>query len=198
MDSWRSKPKLLAENLTNLAIFPNVWPEVELVSVNIYFQGWLFPLLQLPGDGRSYACVNDALVAPLPYGNITLHSTSPFDDPLNLPPTCPLRLTSWKVIIAIFHRMREIASSAAKKDTVLREVYLEFDHEIDEDTLAILCTALVTGWDALCICKRKRNENTMTVLDSTARMHFVKGLRVFNTSTYLYLWLATIEALSTR
>lgn len=41
--------------------------------------------------------------------------------------------------------MREIASSAAKKDTVLREVYLEFDHEIDEDTLAILCTALVTG-----------------------------------------------------
>jgi hypothetical protein len=41
--------------------------------------------------------------------------------------------------------MREIASSAAMKDTVFAEVYLEVDHEIHEGILAILCTALVTG-----------------------------------------------------
>ncbi|KAF4448357.1 hypothetical protein F53441_8232 [Fusarium austroafricanum] len=185
---WEKLPKeyrsqLSAKTLKDLSAFPDDWPEVEFIPLNVYSEDWQFPILQQPTDGKAYTSINGALVAPLSRGNITLQSNSTSDAPL-INPNFLADKGDQEVAIALFRRLREVAKSAPLKNTVLKEVYPGEEHKTDEQILAVLRETLMTVWHAACTCKMGKKNDTMAVIDSKARVYGVKGLRVVDASSF--------------
>ncbi|KAG4255844.1 hypothetical protein FPRO03_04792 [Fusarium proliferatum] len=166
---WEKAPekyrsKFSNETLRDLATFPDDWPEMEIIPLNVYSEDWSFPILQQPTDGKKYTSLNGALVAPLSRGNITLRTNSTTDAPLINP--------------------NFLTKKADQEDTVLKEVYPGEEHESDEQILAVLRDTLMTVWHAACTCKMGKKDDDMAVLDSKARVYGVKGLRVVDASAF--------------
>lgn len=180
-EKYRSK--FSNSTLKDLKAFPEDWPEVEFIPLNVYSEDWSFPILQQPTDGKKYTSINGALVAPLSRGNITLQSNSTSDAPL-INPNFLADKGDQEVAIALFRRLREVAKSGPLKDTVLKEVYPGEEHESDEQILAVLRDTLMTVWHAACTCKMGKKEDKMAVLDSKARVYGVQGLRVVDASSF--------------
>ncbi|SCN92979.1 unnamed protein product [Fusarium fujikuroi] len=185
---WEKAPekyrsKFSNETLRDLATFPDDWPEMEIIPLNVYSEDWSFPILQQPTDGKKYTSLNGALVAPLSRGNITLRTNSTTDAPL-INPNFLTKKADQEVAVALFRRLREIAKSTPLKDTVLKEVYPGEEHESDEQILAVLRDTLMTVWHAACTCKMGKKDDDMAVLDSKARVYGVKGLRVVDASAF--------------
>ncbi|KAF4341977.1 choline dehydrogenase [Fusarium beomiforme] len=185
---WEKTPekyrsKFSAETLKDLETFPDDWPEMEIIPINVYSEDWQFPILQQPTDGKKYTTINGALVAPLSRGNITLRTNSTSDAPL-INPNFLTSKTDQEVAVALFRRIREIAKSPPMKDTVLKEVYPGEKHETDEQILAVLRDTAMTVWHAACTCKMGKKDDKMAVLDSKARVYGVKGLRVVDASAF--------------
>ncbi|KAF5640162.1 choline dehydrogenase [Fusarium sp. NRRL 25303] len=185
---WEKAPekyrsKFSNETLRDLATFPDDWPEMEIIPLNVYSEDWSFPILQQPTDGKKYTSLNGALVAPLSRGNITLRTNSTTDAPL-INPNFLTKKADQEVAVALFRRLREIAKSTPLKDTVLKEVYPGEEYESDEQILAVLRDTLMTVWHAACTCKMGKKDDDMAVLDSKARVYGVKGLRVVDASAF--------------
>ncbi|GKU08449.1 unnamed protein product, partial [Fusarium langsethiae] len=185
---WEKVPEKYRSKFSNTTLkdleeFPEDWPEVEFIPLNVYSEDWQFPILQQPTDGKKYTSLNGALVAPLSRGNITLQSNSTSDAPL-INPNFLGDKGDQEVAIALFRRLREVAKSGPLKDTVLKEVYPGEEHESDEQILAVLRDTLMTVWHAACTCKMGKKEDKMAVLDSKARVYGVQGLRVVDASSF--------------
>lgn len=188
---WEKVPKKYRSKFSKTTLraledFPEDWPEVEFIPLNVYSEDWSFPIIQQPTDGKKYTSINGALVAPLSRGNITLQSNSTFDAPL-INPNFLSHRGDQEVAIALFRRLREVAKSGPMKDTVLKEVYPGEEHESDEQILAVLRDTLMTVWHAASTCKMGKKEDKMAVLDSKARVYGVEGLRVVDASSFPFL-----------
>ncbi|KAH8664480.1 hypothetical protein BX600DRAFT_541008 [Xylariales sp. PMI_506] len=186
---WEKLPESYRANWTAatraaLAQFPDDWPEVEHISGNGYIGDFRFPALQQPLDGKQYATILGAMVAPLSRGNVTIASASTLD----LPRVSPNWLTDpadQEVAIAWYRRMREVWATDALSEIVIgAEYWPGADVSTDEDILAVIRDSLMTVWHAAGTCKMGMENDTTAVIDSSARVFGVQGLRVVDASSF--------------
>ncbi|KAH8658320.1 hypothetical protein BX600DRAFT_439488 [Xylariales sp. PMI_506] len=171
------------ETVTALNQFPADWPEVEFIPLNGYSTDWRFPLLQQPTDGKKYASLMGALVAPLSRGNVTIRSNSTTDLPV-VDPNFLGDKGDQEVAIAMYRRLRELAGTDVLSGVISSEAYPGADKQSDEDILAALREGLMTVWHAACTCKMGKASDALAVLDSEARVYGVEGLRVVDASAF--------------
>jgi choline dehydrogenase-like flavoprotein len=76
---WEKLPnkyrtKFSPETEKALAQFPDDLPEVEYLGANGFLGNFEWPILQQPIDGKQYATMLGAMVAPISRGNVTISS----------------------------------------------------------------------------------------------------------------------------
>lgn len=173
-----------ASTLEALSAFPADWPEVEHISGNGFIGDFQFPVLQQPLDGKQYATILGAMVAPLSRGTVTLKSS----DPLIKPAINPNWLThpaDQEVAIAWYRRMRQIWALPELQEYIEVpgvEYFPGLEHESDEEILAVIRKSLMTVWHASGTCKMGKEDDEMAVVDTKARVRGVAGLRVVDSS----------------
>ncbi|KJZ74347.1 hypothetical protein HIM_06353 [Hirsutella minnesotensis 3608] len=188
---WEKLPEQYRRNFTpetqeQLAGFPNDWPEVEFISGNGYLKDFQWPVAQQLEvlDGKNYATLLGAMVAPLSRGNVTIRSASSLVQPV-INPNWLTAKADQEVAIAWFRRMREVWNTQALQSISQgEEKYPGREIETDEDILAYVQKSFMTVWHPACTCKMGKREDKMAVVDHEARVFGVQGLRVVDASAF--------------
>ncbi|KAK6833514.1 hypothetical protein PG987_008208 [Apiospora arundinis] len=167
--------------------FPDDWPEVEHISGNGFIGDFAFPALQQPLDGRQYATILGAMVAPLSRGNVTLRSGRTTDLPL-VNPNWLTAKADQEVAVAWYRRMREVWDTEELRSIRVggneTEYWPGLDKSSDAEILDVVRDSLMTVWHAAGTCKMGRPEDEMAVIDSRARVFGVEALRVVDASSF--------------
>ncbi|RCI16899.1 hypothetical protein L249_2724 [Ophiocordyceps polyrhachis-furcata BCC 54312] len=179
----RYRTRFSPETVRELDGFPPDWPEVEYLSGDGYIGDFYSVLNNQPMDGRMYATILGALVAPLSRGNITIRSASALDPPVIFP--------NWlehpadkEVAIAWFRRMRDVWTSPGLGFmTYGPEYYPGPQVQTDQQILDAVRKSLMTVWHPACTCKMGRRGDRTAVVDSQARVFGVSALRVVDASS---------------
>lgn len=173
-----------AETRNSMSQFPADWPEVEHISGNGYIGNFRFPALQQPLDGKQYATILGAMVAPVSRGNVTIKSS----DTAILPSINPNWLTAkadQEVAVSWWRRMREVWNTDVVQEIVIGEEYWPgLEQDTDEEILAVIKDALMTVWHAAGTCKMGKEGDDMAVIDNEAKVFGVQGLRVVDASSF--------------
>ncbi|RAL09381.1 GMC family oxidoreductase [Aspergillus homomorphus CBS 101889] len=187
--AWENLPEHYLANLSSatreeLSKFPTDWPQAEYISFNAHVGAYNNLAQDQPRDGRQYASIFGALVAPTSRGNVTLVSNSTDDLPV-VNPNWLTSQTDTEVALAIFKRTREIwASGPLQSITTGPEYYPGANVTTDEQILDAIRNSVITVWHAACTCKMGLREDPMAVVDSEARVFGVQGLRVVDASAF--------------
>ncbi|KAF5125123.1 Dehydrogenase patE [Metarhizium anisopliae] len=184
-----------------LGWFSDDWPEVEFLGGNGHI-GTFGSLLKQPFDGKQYATLLGALVAPLSRGNVTISSTSVRDQPV-INPNWLTAKGDQEVAVALLKRLREVwATPELQSISNGPEYYPGEKVKTDEEILNTVRDSLMTVWHPACTCKMGKKEDPMAVVDNLARVHGVQGLRVVDASAFPILPpghpMATIYALAEK
>lgn len=206
MVGWEKLPEQLrggfsGDTKQKLDWFSDDWPEVEYLGGNGYI-GTFSSLLAQPTDGRQYASLLGALVAPLSRGNITISSTSIRDQPV-INPNWLTDKGDQEVAVALMKRMREVwATPDLQSISDGPEYYPGEKVKTDEELLDNVRQSLMTVWHPSCTCKMGKKDDPMAVVDSSARVYGVQGLRVVDASAFPFLPpghpMATVYALAEK
>ncbi|BCR91285.1 GMC family oxidoreductase [Aspergillus chevalieri] len=181
-DPYRSK--LSNASITALANFPPDWPELEYLPVAAFNGDNQVKQPADPLDGHNYATLNIALVAPLSRGTVSLSgpdmTTPPLVDPnwLSHPADMDLAVQSFK-------RTREIWSILSKMgiaDPV--EYYPGANVTSDAQIREFVKESMRPVFHAACTCKMGKKGDGMAVVDSSARVYGVQGVRVVDASSF--------------
>ncbi|OAA53083.1 choline dehydrogenase [Cordyceps fumosorosea ARSEF 2679] len=207
MVGWEKLPAQLrgnfsAETKQKLDWFSEDWPEVEFLGGNGYIGTFGSLLTQQPTDGRQYATLLGALVAPLSRGNVTIASTSVRDQPV-INPNWLTDEGDQQVAVALMKRLRQVwATPELQSISDGDEYFPGEDVQTDEALLEVVRQSLMTVWHPSCTCKMGKKEDKMAVVDSSARVFGVQGLRVVDASAFPILPpghpMATIYALAEK
>ncbi|KAH9985375.1 hypothetical protein F4779DRAFT_612133 [Xylariaceae sp. FL0662B] len=166
-----------------LSQFPDDWPEVEHIGANAYIGQFNFPALEQPLDGKQYATILGALVAPLSRGNVTIASASAHDLPL-VNPNFLAEKADQEVAVAFYRRMREVWQTDALQQIVVDDEYWPgADKDTDEEILEVVRDSLMTVWHAAGTCMMGKQGDPKAVIDSKARVFGVEGVRVVDASS---------------
>ena len=187
---WEKVPQKYRNNFTEATIealswFADDWPELELISGNGYIGDFGYPVLQQPLDGKQYATILGAMVAPLSRGNVTISSA----DATAAPKINPNWLTDpadQEVAIAFYRRMREVWDTPELRSIRVGqdEAYPGLDEATDEQILEVVRSSLMTVWHAAGTCKMGQSSDSMAVVDSLARVYGIENLRVVDASIF--------------
>ena len=170
-----------------LSIFPEDWPELEWLPVSGYSGYNRNYQTADPVDGFNYASMATALVAPLSRGNISINSTSMKDAPL-INPNWFTHPADIELAIAGFKRQRQIWSVLAARNLTIGEEQLPGPTvQTDAQILQYIRESLITVFHASATCKMGMGNDTMAVIDSSARVYGTKGLRVVDASSFPFL-----------
>jgi choline dehydrogenase len=174
-----------AETQKALAAFPDDWPEVEHISGNGYIGDFRFPALQQPLNGKQYATILGAMVAPVSRGNVTIKSA----DTSVLPVVNPNWLSAkadQEVAVSWYRRMREVWATDVVQSIVIGggEYWPGLDVDSDEEILAVIQDSLMTVWHAAGTCKMGKQGDSMAVIDNEARVFGTRNLRVVDASSF--------------
>ncbi|KAG9253032.1 uncharacterized protein F5Z01DRAFT_624520 [Emericellopsis atlantica] len=187
---WEKLPEKYRKDFSEatreaLSWFADDWPEVEHISGNGWIGDFAFPVLQQPLDGKQYATNLGAMVAPLSRGNVTLKSNSPLAPP-SINPNWLTHPGDQEVAIAWYRRMREVWDTPELRSIRVgdKEDYPGLENQTDEEILNVVRSSLMTVWHAACTCKMGKEEDSMAVIDSKARVFGVEGLRVVDASAF--------------
>lgn len=184
---WEKLPKeyrtkFSSETEKELAKFPSDWPEVEHLSVNGYISDFNFPVLQQPLDNKQYASITGAMVAPVSRGNVTITSASALVKP-EINPNWLTAKADQEVAIAWYRRMRDVFQTPKLNPIIDGQEAWPGKHiQTDEEILELIRNSLMTVWHAACTCKMGKKADPMAVVDSSARVFGVRGLRVVDAS----------------
>lgn len=163
--------------------FPNDWPEVEFLAIN-GFVGTFATSLAQPLDGKQYATIVGALVAPLSRGNVTIRSTSVRDQPV-INPNWLTDKADQDVAIALVKRIRDVwRTPELQSITNGPEAFPGMNVQTDDEILDYVRKTLMTIWHPSCTCKMGKKNDRMAVVDNLARVHGVHGLRVVDASAF--------------
>jgi choline dehydrogenase-like flavoprotein len=126
---WEKLPQKYHDTFSNetnaaLAQFPSDWAEVEYISANGYLGTFEFPILQQPLDGKQYASILGAMVAPISRGNVTISSADTSDLPL-INPNYLGEKADQEVAVAWYRRMREVFATDALKPVIIGKEFCE-------------------------------------------------------------------------
>ncbi|WYZ35458.1 hypothetical protein EsH8_X_000105 [Colletotrichum jinshuiense] len=171
-----------------LLAFPKDWPHIEYLPAAGHIGPFNIPWLDQPKDGKMYASIIAALAAPLSRGNVSLASSSPSDQPL-VNPNWLTHPVDVEVAVAMYKRIREIFNTEAVRS--IRASGFEYwpgSHvETDEQILANIRTSVMSVLHASCTARMGRRDDPMAVIDSSARVIGVEGLRVVDASSLALL-----------
>ena len=162
------------------------WPDVEYLELDAYFGDQVLPA---PAEtvGNNFVALLPGLTAPFSRGNVTIVS----NDTAVLPVVSPNWLTDprdQEVLLAAFRRMRQVWASKALQEVITGpEVYPGANVTSDSDLLAAIQRSAQTIWHASATNKMGMVNDSMTVVDSHARVVGVQGLRVVDASAFPFL-----------
>ncbi len=162
------------------------WPDVEYLELDAYFGDQVLPP---PAEtvGNNFVALLPGLTAPFSRGNVTIVS----NDTSVLPVVSPNWLTDprdQEVLLAAFRRMRQVWASNATQGVVTGpEAYPGANVTSDSDLLAAIQRSAQTIWHASATNKMGMVNDSMTVVDSHARVVGVQGLRVVDASAFPFL-----------
>ncbi|KAG8664539.1 uncharacterized protein FPOAC1_013320 [Fusarium poae] len=189
---WEKLPKkyrtkFSPETEKALAQFPDDWPEVEYLGANGFLGNFEWPIIQQPLDGKQYATMLGAMVAPVSRGNVTISSTSGLDKPV-INPNWLTAKADQEAAIAWFRRMRDVWETKELKSIAIGSEYWPGKEvQTDEEVLDMVRDSLMTVWHAACTCKMGKRETETAVVDNLARVFGVEGLRVVDASSMALL-----------
>ncbi|PWY92716.1 GMC oxidoreductase [Aspergillus heteromorphus CBS 117.55] len=172
--------RLSNDSLAALATLPGDWPET------IYTADGFNP----PGnnsDGYIYATISFSIIAPFSRGSISLAgpdmTTPPIIDPQWLADP-----TDMELMIATFRRSRLIWQELVQLGVAHPEEYSPgINVTTDEQIREFLQRTLTTLSHASSTCKMGQQGDPLAVLDSSARVYGVRGLRVVDASSFPFL-----------
>ena len=189
---WEKLPEPYRQNLSvstqaALATFPTDWPELEWLPVSAYLGYNRNYQTEDPKDGYNYATMATALVAPLSRGNLSINSNSIEDPPL-INPNWLTDSADIELAIAAFRRQREVWSILASYNLTIGEEQLPGPAvQSDTDILHFIQESLIQLWHASATCKMGLPDDSMAVIDSSARVFGVQSLRIVDASSFPFL-----------
>lgn len=189
---WEKLPEAYRENFSAatrqaLAAFPDDWPELEWLPLSAFSGTYENTQTSDPKDGYNYATMATALIAPLSRGNVTIRSSSMTDPPVINPNwlTDPVDI---ELAIAALKRQREMWNVIAGFGvTIGKEVFPGPAVKTDEEILEAIKRMVAPLWHASATCKMGMENDTMAVIDSSARVFGTRGLRVVDASSFPFL-----------
>lgn len=203
--AWEKLPPTLRATLTNdtltsLSTFPPDWPEIEFLSIS-GFLGYQEDFVQ-PTDGYNYATVSVALEAPLSRGYIDINSSDMADPPL-INPQWLTHPTDQAVAVAGYKRVRELFKTAAMQEVVVGSEYFPGANvSTDAEILTLIRQSVSTVYHASATCAMGLSTDPKAVVDASAKVIGVNGLRVVDASAFPFLPpghpMATIYALAEK
>ncbi|KAI7236744.1 alcohol oxidase [Hortaea werneckii] len=187
---WEKLPKGYRENLSNSSIaaldsnFSPDWPEIEWLPQGGYSGRALNKQEADPRDGRNYATLATALVAPLSRGTVKLASPYMWDLPL-VNPAWLTTEADIELAVQAFRRGRQIWQVLVDMGVAHQEeVYPGLNVSSDAEIRDYIAYSLSTVYHAACTCKMSKSSDRMAVVDSKACVHGVQGLRVVDASAF--------------
>jgi len=189
---WEKFPDTYRQNFSAatqkaLAAYPADWPELEWLPASAFLGTQANPQNADPGDGYNYATMASSLVAPLSRGNVTIASSSMVDAPVINPNwlTDPVDV---ELAIASLKRQRELWSVLTSYGlTTGKEAYPGPVVQTDAEILQAIREMVTPIWHAAATCKMGKENDPMAVIDSSARVFGVQGLRVVDASSFPFL-----------
>ncbi|KAI7487784.1 GMC oxidoreductase [Hortaea werneckii] len=187
---WEKLPKGYRENLSSSSVaaldssFPPDWPEIEWLPQGGYSGRGLNKQEADPRDGRNYATLATALVAPLSRGTVKLASPYMWDLPL-VDPAWLTNEADMELAVQAFRRGRQIWQILVDMGVAHQEeVYPGLNVSSDAEIRDYIAYSLSTVYHAACTCKMGKRSDTMAVVDSKACVYGVQGLRVVDASAF--------------
>lgn len=184
----QSRKLLSSSTLGKLATFPSDWPEVEYLTVAGFMGDNSNYATNGPKDSFMYGTLIAALVAPLSRGAIDISSADMADPPI-IDPRWLSDPADQAVAIAAYKRVRQILATKAMAPVLIGSEYYPGLNgtQSDRELLATIRRSFHTVWHASCTCKMGRKDDAMAVVDSTAKVIGVEGLRVVDASSFALL-----------
>lgn len=173
------------ETEKKFAAFSSDWPEVEYLGGNGYIGNFESVLIR-PYDGKNYATILGAIVAPNSRGTVTLASNDVKDAPI-IDPKWLTDEADQELAVAWYRRMRDVFNSTALQSVVFGEKFPGAQVQTDEQVLNTIRNSVLTVWHPACTCKMGKRDEPMAVVDSQARVIGVEGLRVVDASSMALL-----------
>jgi choline dehydrogenase len=187
--AWEKIPEPYRSNMSNetlnkLATFPDDWPEAEYLSLGAYLGLQQNLATGDPHDGFNYASLAFALCTPLSRGNITIASADTAVAPL-INPNWLTDRADMEVSIAGFKRIREFWKSDAMAPFVIgEEAFPGPETQTDAQIEDFIRKGFNTIYHAACTCKMGPKNDTLSVVDTHAKVIGVQGLRVIDASAF--------------
>lgn len=185
-------PLHLRSNLKNstraaLAQLPADWPELELTFPDAYAGTLTDFLTNSPMDGKNYGSLAVGLVAPFSRGNVTIRSIDTSVNPIVNP--------NWlgdprdqDVAIQAFKRAREVFATKALSTIVIGdEAYPGANVTTDEQIWSVLMKSTNTIYHAAATNAMGKVNDSNAVVDASARVIGLNGLRVVDASVFPFL-----------
>ena len=187
---WEKLPAKYRSNLTSstrnaLGGFPTDWPELEWLPASAFLGNQANHQTADPHDGYNYASLATALIAPLSRGNVSINSSSMLDAPL-INPSWLTDPADAEVAVAALRRQREIWS-ILNNITIGEEQFPGPAVQTDAEILEWIRGVVTPIWHASATCKMGRPNDTMAVIDTSARVYGTQGLRVIDASSFPFL-----------
>ncbi|KAL2042835.1 hypothetical protein N7G274_004595 [Stereocaulon virgatum] len=189
---WEKLPDSYRRDLSDgtleaLAQFPADWPEIEWLPAAAYLGTQENHQTADPRDGYNYASMATALIAPLSRGTVSINSTSMLNAPL-IDPNWLTHPADIEVAIAAFKRQRQLwAILSSYNLTIGEEAYPGLAVQTDAEILHSIRASVSPIWHASSTCRMGRSNDTRAVIDSSARVYGVQGLRVVDASSFPFL-----------
>jgi len=187
---WEKLPEPYRSNLTNSSVaaldntFPNDWPELEWLPAAAYNGYGLNKQTADPKDGKDYATLQTALVAPLSRGTVKLASPYMWDLPM-VDPAWLTNDTDRELALQSFKRQREIwqiLGNLGVADPV--EAFPGPSVQTDAQILEWIGESMTTVYHAAGTCKMGRKIDPLAVVDNNAFVFGTNNLRVVDASAF--------------
>ncbi|PYI01115.1 alcohol oxidase [Aspergillus sclerotiicarbonarius CBS 121057] len=180
---WEKLPKPYRWRLSNdsiaaLSTLPDDWPET-------FYSASGFS--QATNDKQIYATIVFADTAPFSRGNISLAGPNMTTPPI-INPQWLSNATDMEIMVGAVKRSRQIWAELAELGVADPVEYFPGNNvTTDEQIRDFLRRNLTTFSHASSTCKMGRKDDPMAVLDSSARVYGVQGLRVVDASSFPFL-----------
>ena len=165
--------------------FPSDWPNLEYLVLDAFF-----------GDGSEeslgakystqYVAASVGLVSTFSRGNVTINSSDTSVNPL-VSPNWLLDEHDQEMAVEAFKRGRALLNTDFVKPVVRYEAYPGANVTTDDQILAVCKRSVNSVYNAAATNKMGRLNDSMTVIDSKARVLGVDGLRVVDASSFPFL-----------
>lgn len=161
--------------------FSKDWPHVQFMPLDAYVGNFEDSLGAPAGN---YVSPMVALSAPFSRGNITIASTDTNDNPI-VSPNWLLDPRDQEMAVAAFKLSRKIFTQKSTSPVVVGdEVFPGLDVKTDAQILAVIRKQAFPVSHGSCTCAMGPSTNKMAVVDTSAKVYGVQGLRVVDASAF--------------